>query len=98
MVDVVRADGFLEAHHRFQRHERASRRLEAELLQVVGLLLISRGELEEHLVLRSRSIDGAGPSGAESDVECRRYLTRVEPDGRALVTIDDQIHTRTLDL
>ena len=61
LADVVHRlgpDRLLRRQHRLERHQRAGRRLERDRPERIGVLLILRIELEQHLVLRLRAVDG----------------------------------------
>ena len=98
VVDALRADGFLHRHDGRQRNERAARRLEGELVERIGVLLVLRIELEQHAVLRRVAVDRGRPLRAEAGGERVLDLGGVEADGGRLVAIDDEVHLRALDL
>ena len=99
VIDAVRTDGFLEADDRFERHERSARRLETELLQRVGLLLILRRRARAAPCTASAGrrscVDHLGPSPSLSAFS---ICVAIQTDGRGLVAVDDEIHARALQL
>src|SRR6185436_4573974 len=93
VVDRLWADSVLEPNDRLERHHVARWRLDRDLLQRVGLLLVLRIELEQHAILRALPVERCRPAWAESVAHRVGDRRGRQSDCRGLVTIDLQIDT-----
>ena len=74
-------------------------RLERDLPQRIGLLLVARIELEQHAILaRSRRRSWTTTSGRSRSYSAVSIWRGVQADRRRLVAIDDQVDPRALHL
>ena len=98
MVDALRADGFLGRDDRLERHQGAARRLERDLLEGIGVLLVPRIDFQHDLVLGVGSVDGRRPSLPIAGGQRVFDLRRIQPQGGGLVPVDREVDPRALHL